>query len=161
MLLSFSRWLEQVGWIAWVNASPVGAAIVEVIHYFSMFMLVGSTAIVDLRLLGVTGGRQTASELAEQVFPTMWLGLILSTITGCIMAAGAATQYYRNSVFYTKDLIILVAVLFGIIIKNNVRKWDALPSIPVTARLVALISLVLWIGAILAGVEVPAITGVG
>jgi uncharacterized membrane protein len=161
MLLSISQWLEGIGWIAWLNASPVGAAIVEVVHYFSMFMIVGSIGIVDLRLLGVTGGQQTATELAEQVFPTMWLGVILSTITGSLMAAGAATQYYHNSVFYTKDFLILLAIVFGIVIKNNVKKWDNLPSIPVAARLIAFVSLALWIGAILAGVEVPAITGVG
>ena len=161
MLLSFHQWLEHVGWIAWINASPVGAGTVEVIHYFSMFMIVGSTAIVDLRLMGVTGGRETASQLAEQVFPTMWWGLLFSTLTGFTMAAGSATQYYGNMVFYTKLLVILLAVVFGLMVKKNVLKWDQMPSIPAEAKLVAFISLALWIGAILAGVEIPAITGVG
>jgi hypothetical protein len=43
----------------------------------------------------------------------------------------------------------------------GVPKWDQLPAIPAWAKIVAAISLLLWVGAILAGVEVPALSGMG
>ena len=46
-------------------------------------------------------------------------------------------------------------------IEWSVPKWDRAPVIPVAARLVALISIVLWLRAILVSVEIPALTGLG
>ena len=155
MLHSISQWIQSIGWIAATEASPVGAAIVEVSHYFSMFLVVGSAAIVDLRILGVTGRSETASQLAKQVFPMMWIGFIVVTLTGCLQAAATATQYYNNDVFWVKVVTVFAAAVSGVVIERNVSKWDQLPAIPAWAKVMAVLSLVLWIGAILAGVEVP------
>ena len=40
-------------------------------------------------------------------------------------------------------------------------KWNQLPAMPAWAKLLAVLSIGLWVGAIIAGVEVPALTGVG
>ena len=77
------------------------------------------------------------------------------------MFAGDATDFALASVFHIKVGVIVLAVLFGIVVQWNVPKWGAMPSIPASAKILAFISLVLWIGAILASVEVPAISGVG
>jgi uncharacterized membrane protein YbaN (DUF454 family) len=55
-------------------------------------------------------------------------------------------------------LVIVLAVVFAVIVQRNVRKWDKLPAIPRGAKFVAFVSLVLWIGVILAAVEVPHLT---
>jgi hypothetical protein len=155
------RWLESNSLIMAMDGSIYGSAIVEVTHYIGFFLLVGSIVIVDLRLLGVVRGRPTVTQLGEQVFPTMWTGLGLSALTGFIMFAGSATQYYANSVFYLKLAMVLLGIVAGIVIQRNVPKWDRLSAIPAWAKLLAIVSMALWIGAILVGVEVPAITGVG
>jgi hypothetical protein len=54
-----------------------------------------------------------------------------------------------------------MAIIFAVIVRRNVSKWEKLPAIPVFAKIIALISLALWIETILAGVNVPALTGVG
>jgi hypothetical protein len=155
------RWLENNSLIMAMDSSKYGSAIVEVTHYIGFFLLIGSIVIVDLRLLGVVRGRQTVSQLGEQVFPTLWTGMGLSVLTGFIMFAGSATQYFANSVFYVKLMVVLLGILTGIIIQRNLTKWDQLPTIPAWAKLLAIVSIALWIAAILVGVEVPAITGVG
>jgi hypothetical protein len=63
--------------------------------------------------------------------------------------------------FRVKMVIIVLAVMSTVAIQWNVAKWDRAPVMPVTARLVALISIVLWLGAILVSVEIPALTGLG
>jgi len=77
------------------------------------------------------------------------------------MFAGSATAYYRNDIFYDKMGVILLAIVASIIVQQKVRKWDQLPAMPAWAKLIAVVSIGLWIGAIVAGVEVPALTGVG
>ena len=137
------------------------AASVEILHYFSMFILVGSMVIVDLRILGLVARRQDAAQLAERLFPWIWISLALNFLTGFLMFAGSAVSYYRNDVFYDKIGIIVLAIVVNIFVQQKVRKWDELPAMPVWAKLIAVVSIGLWIGAIIAGVEVPALTGVG
>jgi hypothetical protein len=46
-------------------------------------------------------------------------------------------------------------------VQRGVAQWAQLPSIPASAKVLASISLLLWIGSILAGVEIAAISGLG
>jgi hypothetical protein len=159
--MHFCLWLEHTTLIKWLSDSVVMATFIEVLHYFSMFLLVGSIVLVDLRLIGVAAKRRNATELANDLFPVMWTGLGLNFLSGFILFAGDAPDFYGDHVFYIKLVVILVAVICGIIVQANVKKWDRPTGIPASAKLLAFISLVLWIGSILAAVEVPALTGVG
>jgi uncharacterized membrane protein len=161
MLLHICRWLQDNSFIGWMNGTAWTAAMLEIVHYFSMFILVGSMVIVDLRVLGLALRRQDAAQLAERLFPWIWISLGLNFLTGFCMFAGSATSYYRNDIFYDKLGVILLAIASNLIVQLNVRKWNQLPAMPAWAKLIALLSIGFWIGAIIAGVEVPALTGVG
>ena len=161
MLLEFCRWLQENSVIAFINGTAWTAAAMEIIHYFSMFILVGSMVIVDLRVLGLVGRRQDAAQLADRLFPWIWASLALNFLSGFFMYAGSAVSYYGNSVFYDKMIVILLAIVANIIVQQKVRGWNELPAVPAWAKLIAVVSIGLWIGAIIAGVEVPALTGVG
>jgi hypothetical protein len=57
--------------------------------------------------------------------------------------------------------VLALAIIFTIIVHRSVPSWDKSPVISKGVKTVALISLVLWVGAILAGVEIAAISGLG
>jgi uncharacterized membrane protein len=161
MLLHFCRWLQNNSFIALVNGTAWTAAALEIVHYFSMFILVGSMVIVDLRVLGLVGRRQNATQLADRLFPWIWASLALNVLSGFFMFAGSATAYYRNDIFYDKMTVFLLAIVANLIVQKKMRAWNQLPAMPAWAKLIAVVSIGLWIGAIIAGVEVPALTGVG
>jgi hypothetical protein len=161
MLFHLGEWLQHNSFVVVVNGTASTAAATEVIHYFSMFVLVGSIAIVDLRVLGVAARSQNASQLAATLFPWMWAALALNAVSGFLMFAGDALAYIPNSTFHAKVMVVLLAIVFGILVQWGVPKWDQLPAIPAWGKLVALLSLLLWVGAIIAGVEVPALSGIG
>jgi uncharacterized membrane protein len=161
MLLHLCRWLQDNPFIAAINGTAWTAASLEIIHYFSMFILVGAMVIVDLRVLGLVGRRHDAIQLADLLFPWIWISLALNFASGFLMFAGSATSYYRNDIFYDKIAVVLLAIVANVIVHQKVRKWGQLQAMPASAKLAAFISIGLWIGAIIAGVEVPALTGVG
>jgi uncharacterized membrane protein len=161
MLLQICKWLQENSFMALINGTAWSAATVEIIHYFSMFILVGSTVIVDLRVLGLVMTRQDATQLADRFFPWIWGSFALNFLSGFVMFAGSATAYYRNDVFYDKLGVILLAIVANLIVQRKVGTWNQLPTMPAWAKLLAVLSIGLWIGAIIAGVEVPALTGVG
>ena len=63
--------------------------------------------------------------------------------------------------FHVKMLIVALALISALVIEWSVPKWNRAPVMPVTARLLALISIALWLGAILAAVEIAPLTGLG
>ena len=154
--MAFSRWIQHVPWIESLTGDAVQISIVWLFHFLGFFLVVGATAVVDLRILGLAGRRQNLGLIADQLFPWSWIGLALVVPSGFLMFAGYATQFYPAGVFRIKVLVFLLAVVFGIIVQRNVPKWTGLPALPASAKIVALISLILWIGTILASVEVPA-----
>jgi uncharacterized membrane protein SirB2 len=161
VLTQIGEALQNNSVIVMLNSTGWMAAGLEIIHYFSMFVLVGSIAIVDLRVMGLAGNQQSATKLAQRLFPWMWTALALNFLSGFVMFAGIAASYIPDSTFHLKMWVILAAVVFGIIVQWRVPVWDKLPSMPVAARLLAAVSLLLWVGAILAGNELPALSGLG
>jgi uncharacterized membrane protein len=161
MLLQACRWLQNNYFIELLNGTAWTAAALEIVHYFSMFILVGAMLILDLRILGLLGRNQNAARLAERLFPWIWISVALNFISGFFMFAGSAVAYYRNDVFYDKMGVVVLAIVVNLLVQRRMGKWDQSPAIPVSARLAAAISIILWVAAIVAGVEVPALTGVG
>jgi hypothetical protein len=75
--------------------------------------------------------------------------------------ATEAGDYAAVTPFRVKMLIIVLAAISALVKEWSVPNWDRAPVMPVTARLLALVSMVLWLGAILAGVEIAPLTGLG
>jgi uncharacterized membrane protein len=161
MLLQMADRLQENSLIIALTSTGWTAAGLAILHYYSMFVLVGSMAIVDLRLLGVMARDQSAAGLVQRIFPWVWGSLAVNLVSGFIMFAGDATAYVPTRSFHVKVLVVLLAIMLGIIVQWKVPTWDRSPALPRAAKFLAAVSLLFWIGAILMGVEVPAISGIG
>lgn len=133
----------------------------SVAHYFSLFVLVGTMGMIDLRVLGVAGRRWKAGLIAEQLFPWMWSALAVALLSGFLLFATDAGDFYPDIIFRTKILLIVLAILFGVIVQRKIPQWDRLPAMSLQAKLLALASLLLWVGVILAALEISAYSGLG
>jgi len=161
MLLQMADRLQDNSVIVALTSTGWTAAGLAILHYYSMFILVGSMAIVDLRVLGLVGRGYTISDFARRVFPWVWLSLAVNLVSGFIMFAGDATAYVPTHAFQFKMLVVLLAIVFGVIVQWRIPSWDRSPVLPAPAAILALVSLLFWVGAILMGVEVPALSGIG
>jgi hypothetical protein len=91
----------------------------------------------------------------------MWGAFWLAVFSGFLMFTTDAGDYLPDTVFRVKMTVILLAVIFSILVQRSIPRWAELPSTPPGAKVLASISLLLWIGSILAGVEIAAISGLG
>ncbi len=158
----FYQALFHNSFLFYINSSVALSSVMELAHFAGFMMLVGSMAIVDLRILGIAGRNRTLASLAQDLLPWMWIGFIFALVSGFVMFAGDAPDFGHSWVFQVKVVWIIVALIFSIAIQWKVSSWEQPESrsAPIGAKLIALISLILWIGAILVSVEVPAISGV-
>jgi hypothetical protein len=153
--------LQDAAWVTTLATSRWLYGLVLVVHYFALFVCVGTIVLLDLRILGVANRNQPLPPFARQLRLWTWIGFAAAVVSGFLLFATKARLYAEVTPFRVKVLIIVLAVMAALIVEWSVPKWDRARVLPVTATLLALISIVLWLGAILVAVEIPALTGLG
>src|SRR6266851_4934280 len=122
--------LEQTGWVKTFGSTGWMYASVSVIHYLTMFWFIGSMAVVDLRVMGIAARKRSLSELAAQIFPWAWTGLVLAIISGFFMFATAAGDWAPDPIFHLKLVMIVLSILCAIVVQVFAPMWAAAPKIP-------------------------------
>lgn len=153
--------LEQVGWIKTLGSTGWMYVSVSVAHYLGIFWCIGSVAVVDLRVMGIAARKRNAGELAKQLFPWAWIAFLVAIVSGFLMFATDAGDWAPSRVFHLKLALITASAIFALIVQRGVPKWSEAPEIPKAAKIIALISLLLWIVTILSASEIPALEGLG
>ena len=153
--------LQHAGWVTTLATSRPLYGLVSVVHYSAVFFSVGTIVLVDLRILGVADRNQALSVFADQLRPWAWVGFGSVVVSGFLLFAVDAGDYAAATPFRAKMLIIVLAVMSALAIEWSVPTWDRASVVPVTAKLLAVISILLWLGALLVSVEIPPLTGLG
>ena len=152
MMDLFSR-LEASGISTWLRTSQSLWAFpfVLAVHTVGLGLIVGSTVVVDLRILG--GASRIQLKPLEKFFSIMWLGLALNTISGLMLFAKEATTVGISAVFWVKITLIALSVWVLLRIKRQVFDDPLVDQRPIPGgtRALALASILLWVGAITAG----------
>ncbi len=92
----------------------------------------------------------------------MWTFLALALLPGFLEFSVDAGDHVPDLPFRVKLLVVLLALdLYSRHPAENSRAWDHRPALPLGAKVLAVISVALWIGAILSGTEIMALTGLG
>jgi hypothetical protein len=153
-LYEFWEAVEQLSWVRFISGSWFLYPAISVLHYFTIFWVVGTIALVDLRILGLAGRSQTASEWIDQLAPWTWTAMAICLVTGSLMFLTGAGEFIFSGMFLGKMAATVVAVVLAVVVHRGARKWDRAPSIPGSAKVLAAACLVVWFGTILLGVEV-------
>ena len=159
-MYAICSWLEHNMMLQTALNWPPFAAAMEVFHYIGMFLMVGSVVLVDLRIIGVAATRRRLGELSAQMFPYAWTGVGLVAVSGFLMFTSTAIDYYGDPTFHMKMIVVGLALIFAAFVQWRAPVWDR-STIPLSAKLIAVVCLLLMFGAILAGNEVPALSGIG
>ena len=154
------RDVQNNPYVMWLTGSILPSLAVWLAHYLSVFLTVGSMVMIDLRILGFTGKNQTVTEIADFYSPWMWIGLGVLVFTGLLMLAGDSVLFCTNGVFGVNLLITALAAVSGVFVQKGAPAWDRPSGPPLGAKILAVVSILLWIGTILSAVEVPAMSNV-
>ena len=148
----------------WLESSAVGVAIsesemlfptIETVHVLALTLVIGSISMLDLRLLGVSSRDKGVLRLASETLPWTWGAFIVAAITGSLLFISAATRYYDNIPFRIKFVLLILAGLnmavFHLTAWRGAHSWDMTLPTPIAARVAASLSLIFWIGVVVAG----------
>ena len=146
--------LEDSAFAQWVAGAPTIWAYPSILtfHTVGMGIVVGASVVLDLRLLGV--GPEVPVARLKVLFRPLWWGFWLNAVTGVVLFIAHAAEKYGQTVFYVKLTLIALALVTVVRIRREIFPEDeSAPTRPITGKvkLLAVLSLILWAGAITAG----------
>jgi hypothetical protein len=131
---------------------------IEDLHFIGLIMILGTVCLLNIRVLGFL--KKLPVGPLHRFIPLGIAGFALNVATGIPLFIGMPPFYVNNYVFHLKILAVLAAagnlVLFHC--TGVFRKWAKVGSgedAPLFAKIVAAVSLILWIAVVVLGRYIP------
>ncbi|HET8748930.1 MAG TPA: DUF6644 family protein [Ramlibacter sp.] len=145
----FIQWLEASALAEFMQQSEWAFPAAEALHVVALSLVLGTIAIVDLRLVGLASRRSSFTALAHDCLPYTWAAFATAAVTGALMFVANAQSYVGNTAFRLKMLLMLLAginmAFFELRTVRGVAAWDREAVVPVAARAAGVLSLAFWI----------------
>ena len=138
-----------------LNSSSLVFPILECFHIAGFAVAIGSAAIVDLRLLNIGLRDQTAAQLSNGTGLWMLGGLSIAVFSGLLLFSTDPDMYYLNWSFLIKMACLVIAIVFHYTIHRSTIHRKRVES--AAGRLVACVSLALWISIIFGGIFIASV----
>ena len=129
--------------------------IVQTIHILGVSAVMGSVVLIDLNVLGLALQSQPTAQLVRRLMPWTWWALPSQLLSGFVFFSARPQSYVVNPVFKAKFTLLIPALVLAVIVHRTSLKdprfWERSAARRASAKIVAAVSLLLWIGVVLAG----------
>ena len=149
----FFFWLEATPFSSWLRESPsiMVFPFVLILHTVGLAFLVGANVAFDARVLGLARGVPLLS--MRRYYRSMWAGFWMNAFSGVLLLIAYPTKALTNPLFYVKLSLITLALLVGQRIRRYSMSGELAAGVraPRPLKILAAVSLVLWLVSITAG----------
>jgi hypothetical protein len=148
----------------WLGETPVSGVIqntawvipaVQSVHIAGIALVISSVFLVDLRILRVLGRENPIAVYASRFLPLIWFVLPVLLATGIILIVGEPSRALENPAFQLKMAVLIAACGVTLAMHRPLLKdatyWDAERGRSRSAKVLAVLSLMLWVTIIFAG----------
>jgi hypothetical protein len=152
-MMDFLKAIEGSAFSQWVvgSSSVFAFPSILLLHTIGMGVVVGINAGINLRILGFAPALPLAP--MERFIPLLWVGFWVNATTGVVLLAADATTKILNPDFYVKMIFIALALINLRMLVKRVFRDPLLDKVPpsMNSKVLAITSLIFWLGAITAG----------
>ena len=132
-----------------LNVSAWTFPILEIFHITGFAVAIGTVALVDFRLLGFGIRLQTPGQLTRDLSLATLVSLMTAVVSGLLLYSTDPDKFYLNISFLFKMACLLLAILFHYTIHRKVALSDSAPG---AGKVVALVSIALWVSVVFGGI---------
>jgi len=154
MFVSFFKWLQEAGLFSYLRNSAYAYPVLLSLHIVALIVLGGMVVVTDLRLLGLGMRSYSVSEVVNGLRVPKRFGFIFAAICGALLFGAKAEQYSYNEWFWIKlTLLAPIAAnyfIFRRAVYDGAAELDRARQLPARAKLAAGLSLLLWMGVVVA-----------
>jgi hypothetical protein len=155
ILESFFNWLQQTDLATAIREGTSAFPWIESVHVLAITSVVGTIAIVDLRLMGLTSRDRPISQIMAEVLPFTRWAFAAAAATGLLLFASHSHDYVHKAPFLAKMILLAVAlvniIVFHGLTARGIAAWDTSPKVPMMVRLAGSGSLALWAAIVACG----------
>ena len=155
MLLDLATWLNFLPFSVWLREKDAPFPIIETVHLLALGASFGTIMWLDLRLMNLLFQRKRVSELVRQLEPWAIRGFTIMFVSGALLFAAEPLKAYSTLAFRLKAAMLILAGLnvwlFHRGIYKTIEAWDDHEVLPWQARFTGWLSMILWLGIIVAG----------
>jgi hypothetical protein len=152
---TFSDWLAATRASATIQDVSWIIPTVQTIHILSIAIVMSSVLLVDLRVLGVISRGQPLQVVARRFLPWIWITLVVLLLSGSTLIVGEPGRSLQNPAFIAKMSMLVTVTLLTLFfqsgLKSDAQYWERSPGRRAAGRLLAGLSLILWVGIVFAG----------
>ena len=154
-LHDFCLWLEHTPMSHTIQTFSWIVPVVQTVHILAIAAVMGSVLMINLRLVGVLGRDQPLPHFSARFLPVIWWVLPVLLASGIIMIVGEPVRSLESPIFQLKMCLVVAAIAitlgFQIWLGKNPSFWDVSAGRSGASLIIAVPSLVLWVGIVFAG----------
>ena len=163
MILQVLQWVQNLEFFSDLRSSAYAYPVVLALHLCAISLFAGMILMTDLRLLGwALRGYPIASVVGRLRMPKR-IGFVFAATFGLLLFCSKAEEYYYNAFFRMKVLLFLLVAVHAVLFRGRVYdragELDGAQQVPPRARLAASLSLLIWIGILVAGRAIGYVPG--
>jgi hypothetical protein len=144
-------WFENTGLARMVQESIWGYPIILSGHAVGMAILVGIVLMINFRVLGFASNVPVFP--LRSMFRIALLGLLINVVSGTMLFIANANAFYESSPFRIKIILLITGAILLVLLSRHIfgSPDSAQKSSQMTIKAIAGVSIVVWIGVIVAG----------
>ena len=154
-LVEFSLWVTDWPFAIWLQSHFYAIPGFQTLHILSIAVLFGSTLMLNLRVLGLSGRDQTLAATFARYQPWIWGALACLVASGIVLLISEPVRNMVNSVFWLKMCALLATVIVSLWFQHAVRSrmelWEVSPAGHASIRAGAVLLIVLWLVVMVGG----------
>jgi uncharacterized membrane protein len=127
----------------------------QTVHFFAFSMIFGTVLVVVLRVLGFA--KSIPFSAVHRLLPLGVFGVVMNVFSGMLMLLADSFRYLNETTFAPKMALIVIGAVAVLYFSLSERIWTvkAGEDAPVSAKAVAVLVLLAWVGVIIGGRLLP------
>jgi len=154
-ILDAALWVQSTPFFTELRLSSYVYPVVLSSHVAGIALGGGMILASDLRLLGVGLRRRPVSDVIDRLRVPKRIGFVVVATCGLLMLGSKAEEYYFNVFFRMKLLLLALVAVHALVfhrgVYGNTAELNLAERMPAQAKLAGALSLVLWLGLVIAG----------
>jgi len=154
-LVDLALWISNTPLCLWIGSHFWAIPIIQTTHILAIASAFGAVLMINMRILGLSGGTRTMSQTVRRYMPWIWWALLVLIVSGIGMIIGEPVRELVNPIFWIKMALVVVVILaslwFQLSVSRNMATWETTHDGRVAVRVAAVAVILLWCAVMFGG----------
>lgn len=150
-----AEWLQATPLSVWIQSVTWIIPFLQSIHIVMIGVVFVSSVMLSLRVLGRVRADEPFASVWQRFSPWMWVGITVMAITGLPLIIAEPVREFSAISFWVKMVLIVTGVAAVTVMHTTLKPIahgpQGGPEFPAGAKIVAIATIVIWIGVIFFG----------